>query len=555
MPRLPDRPFKTAVLLLRFLAGRDRSPAFLGDLEEEFAAAAAAGGLSRAHRHYGRLAFVSIPSLILDRLHWRLVMFTNYFKILVRGIRRQPAFSLINIAGLAMGIGLCLVLTLYIRFESSYDDYHPAADRVFRIAVEQTTAGGRKSFARITDAMGPALRSSLPQIEAVGRWQRITPKTVRFGDVFATEDLMAFADQSVFDLFRFRFLEGDPGRALARPGTVVLTQSLARKYFGRTPPLGRLLRVDDSELEVTAVIADPPANTHFKASLLRTMIDRDADVRHSGWNPGLGLCYTYLRVRPGADLDAVAGQVNAMALQNNAEAMRQQGLKDRFFLQPLRDLHLRSRLEAEAEPAGDPQYLVLFGIVGLLVLLVACVNFISLSTARFADRAREVGIRKVVGAHRAQLAGQFLSESFVLAAFSAVIAVLALQAIVPAMNRWLGTALAASRLFSPGFLLGLGGCVVLAGWVAGAYPALLLSSLRPGSMLKGRAKAGGRAGLVPPPDSRHRPVRRLRGPDHRDPGHGPADRLHEEPEPRLPKGASADRPASDPKPAEDGRHR
>ena len=172
-------------------------------------------------------------------------MFANYFKILVRGIRRQPVFSLINIAGLAMGIGLCLVLMLYIRFESSYDDYHPAADRIFRIAVEQTAAGGKNSFARITDAMGPALRDSLPQIEAVGRWQRITPKTVRFGDVFATEDLMAFADQSVVDLFRFRFRQGDPGRALTRPGTVVLTQSLARKFFGRTPPLGKLLSIDN----------------------------------------------------------------------------------------------------------------------------------------------------------------------------------------------------------------------------------------------------------------------------------------------------------------------
>jgi len=470
--------------LLGRIANRGRGAEILGDLEEEFRETAEAKGRLRAYFHYGRLVLVSLPSFLLDHLSWSRIMIVNDFKTSFRGLRRHAGITLINLAGLALGIGACLVIMLYVRFEMSYDEYHPDGGRIYRIAVAGTTSRGEYSGARITDAMAAAAQAAFPDIETAGRVEPIEAKTVKFGNVFSTEDRIAYADQSIFGLFAFHFLAGDRHRALSRPRTVVISERIARKYFGQIEPLGKLLTIDNRELEVAGVIADPPENTHLKVAILWTIVDRDADTLHRGWSPGRGPCFTYVRVRPGADLPNLEAGINALAAENNAERRKTYGMTERYFLQPLRSIHLGSRLGGEAEPAADPRYLAVFSVVGFLVLLVACVNFMNLATARYTIRAREVGIRKVVGARRKQLIRQFLGETFALSILAAAAAMSPLPALLPLLNRSLGTALVPSALFDPPILAGLAGVVFFVGLAAGTYPAFFLSSFRPASVFR-----------------------------------------------------------------------
>jgi putative ABC transport system permease protein len=420
-------------------------------------------------------------------------MFRSYLKTAWRSLWKHKGHSAVNLAGFALGMACCVIILVYVRHERSFDDYHKDGDRVFRISMDIRTTTANRLFAPISDTAGPALKADYPQVEASARvWPR--PGRLIKRDAFVSyEDLFMFADSALVDVLTIPFVRGDPATALVRPKTVVVSESMARKYFGRADPVGQTLNVNGQDFEVTAVAADAPENTHLRYGLIASMATIQNARYMNNWHSTM--FYTYLRLKPGVDAGEFGKLVANMADRYVKTELDGWGTSYHYFLQPIRSLHLASPLRYEIEPPANPVSLTILSIVGLFTLLIACLNFMNLATARSANRAREVGLRKVVGAGRRQLVGQFLGEAIIVAVFSMALSVLLVRLAMPVLNRLTGAGLRWTWLVSPPVLGLLAGGAVLVGLTAGLYPALVLSSFRPVAALQG-ALGRGRAGLV-----------------------------------------------------------
>ncbi len=421
-------------------------------------------------------------------------MLTNYFKVALRTLRRRKGYAFINVAGLALGLAGCLLIGLYVRYELSYDRHHADAERVFRV-VQHTNPEGTEGMAWVGGAMGAALRADFPQIASLARLLRESRvvEVERGGEVHRFEEPdFAWADPTVFDVFSLPFVEGDAA-ALDRPGTVVLTETTARKYFGDENPLGRTLTVGKQTLTVAGVIEDLPSASHIQFGLL-TSIDTfkleqwgtaDAEFQ-SYWWPN---AYTYVRLRDDASAEALAAALPAFIRRHRDAAEAAQFVP---ALQPLESIHLHSDLGGEWQPGGDATTVTVFGLIALFVLGIACVNFMNLATARAAERAREVGVRKTVGARRGQLVAQHFGESLLLSALALGVAVALVAVLLPFFGDLAGRPLALDWR-DPGVWGWTIGAALAAGLLAGSYPAVYLSSFRPAAVLKG-GRAGGAQG-------------------------------------------------------------
>jgi putative ABC transport system permease protein len=427
-------------------------------------------------------------------------MLRNYFRIALRSLRRRPGYAALNLIGLAVGMACCFLIGLYVQNELSYDRFHPESDRIVRI-VQRTDDGG---LSKIGDGIMPILQSDLPQVQ---RAVQVTPgygtqqiarekgrSTKRF-----EEDDFVFADAAFFDVFSgFALRHGDPSTALSQPGAVVLTPEAARRYFGDADPMGKTLlrenvsmREEGQVLTVTGVLEPLPANSHLQFDFVASMgtffagNGQPADYQSdSFWYP---LAWTYARLQPGADRAALEQQVtDAVASRRRPEV----AAKYAPTLQPLTNIHLHSSLSGEPSGQGDVTQVYVFGAIALFVLLIAAVNFVNLATARAAERATEVGVRKSIGAGRGQLVGQFLGESVLLSVGAAAAGLLLTQAALPVFTHILGKELAVG-LWTNGLLwLGVGAIIAVAGIGAGSYPAFVLSGFRPASVLKDLTSGG-----------------------------------------------------------------
>lgn len=426
-------------------------------------------------------------------------MLTSYIKITLRSLRRHPTYAFINIVGLALGLACFLLIALYVRYEQSYDTALPQADQIYRV-IQKTPDGG---LAWTGGALAERLEGQFSEIDEITRIHRtkeiLTPRTTGTGVNRAFEEpYFLYADASFFDVFGFPFVAGDPRGALANPHSVVLTTTTAHKYFGETDPIGQTLTLDNQQdLTVTGVIGDPPANMHFSFDMVATMAtlkasyglgDRDFG---SFWWPYL---WTYVRLADAAQAAPVNAALPDFIAQHREAAEASQYLPQ---LQPIQAIHLHSDYSGEFAANSNPTIIYAFSAIALFILLLACINFMNLATARSAERAREVGVRKTVGAYKAQLVGQFLGESVLLAFFALILAVAMLQLALPSFNALAETAIPFdSWAATPIFWLGLLGTVVLTGVLAGSYPALYLSRFRPAIVLKAHARvAGGKAWL------------------------------------------------------------
>jgi putative ABC transport system permease protein len=420
-------------------------------------------------------------------------MFKNYLKIAWRNFWKHKGYSFINLAGFSLGMACCVVILVYVRHERSFDDYHKDIDRVFRLSMDIRTKTANRLFAPISDTAGPALKADYPQVEAAGRiWPR-AGRLVKRDDIVNFENLFMFADPSVFEILTIPVIQGDSRAALVRPGTLVISESLARKYFGRDDPLGKVLDINGQKFEITAVAMDSPENTHLKYGLIASMATVENANFMNNWHSTM--FYTYLKLRPGVDAAEFSKLISRLADKYVKERLDGWGTVYHYLLQPVRGLHLATPLRYEIEPPSNSVYLTILSVVGLFTLLIACLNFMNLATARSANRAREVGLRKVVGAEKKQLVGQFLGEAFLAAFASMVLAVLFVRATIPVLNRLTGAGLRWQWLLSPSLLGILAGGAVLVGLAAGLYPAFVLSSFRPAAALRG-ALSRGRAGLA-----------------------------------------------------------
>ena len=410
----------------------------------------------------------------------------------LRNLRRQPVYTVINIAGLAIGLACFVLLVLFVEDERSYDRFHANADRIYRIVVDVEASQGVQHTAKSPPIWANALRTDFPEVASVVRFQTTRQGwMVRYKDRRFSEKTWTFADSTVFEVFDVPLVRGDPATALVAPYTVVLSQTMAARYFPGEEPLGKTLTLDNQyHFEVTGVMQDMPPNAHFHFDFLASYTSTKdppyiytLDLSRATFP----VTYTYVLLHDRQAAAAFEAKLPALVATLTPS---QPGRAMHAALQPLTDIHLHSRLQDEIEVNGDPATVYIFLAVAFFVLLIACINFMNLATARSARRAREVGMRKVVGAQRRQLMFQFLGEAVLMAVLALVMALALLWGTLPYFSALMGKTITMADVLAGPFGLGLLAVAVAAGLLAGSYPALYLSAFQPMMVLKGYARPG-----------------------------------------------------------------
>jgi putative ABC transport system permease protein len=430
-------------------------------------------------------------------------MLRSYLSIALRHLVSQKLYSAINILGLAVGLACFILIAVFVQYELSYDRHYENADRIYRIQRDFYPVG--RVFEQYLATMAPAaaerLELDFPQIEQVVRIACCGASLGTGGDASFYEKNFALADPTLFDVFDYEWLRGDPARALAEPYTIVLTESAARKYFGNEDAMGQTLIVDgdprigvSGALEVTGVIRDLPNNTHLKFDMIASLLTRAAILGEASLETwGANMFHTYALLEEGADIEPIQRQSAAFFNRHMEEGS---GEYTGFTAIPLTDIHLRSHREAELGTPGSIATVYAFAAIAVFILLIACINFMNLATARSAQRAREVGVRKVVGAERRQIVVQFVGESVLLALLAAALAVAAVELLLPVFSTFLGVDLAFGYLANPYVAALLALLTLAVGLVAGSYPAIYLSAFEPARVLKGDITRGRAAATV-----------------------------------------------------------
>jgi len=431
-----------------------------------------------------------------------IAMFKNYFKIAWRNLLKNKTFSLINIIGLASGLACFILIALYVADELNYDRFNEKASRIYRINSDIVFGGNKLHMAVASDPMGATLKHDYPQVEEYVRFYNSNgSKLVRKGDQFINEENIGHADSTLFKVFTLPVIAGDPNTALNEPNTVVVSESAAKKYFATTDVIGKTIETNDNGktiYKITAVMKDIPHNSHFNFSMIFSM-----DNVQYQWGNFLSHNHqTYLLLKPGTDHKAFEKNfpqfINKYVLTQAAQFMdiksmddfEKAGNKLEYSLTPLTDIHLYSDRTAELGVNGNIQYVYIFSVIAIVVLLLACINFMNLSTARSASRAKEVGIRKVVGSEKRFLIRQFLTESILTTILSTVLAIAIAWLSLSWFNNLSAKELHIEDLLQPKYLFVLIALPIVVGFLAGIYPSFVLSSFNPIVVLKGKLSGG-----------------------------------------------------------------
>ena len=429
-------------------------------------------------------------------------MFKNYLKTAYRSLLKNKIYSIINIIGLAVGIACCLFIGLYIRHESSYDQFFESNERIHRISLERIYPDRVRLFASSPVTLAPTLLENYPEVEAVTRMHRLffsQEVSIRVEEKAFIETKYYYADSNFFKVFKFEFLEGTPSTALNTPNKVVVTDKTAKRLFGTPSALNKTLRNgNDDELIIGGVIKDLPENSHLDFDLLGSIQSlgfiRNAITSNSWINPWV---YTYAKLKEGIPQQVFEDKLPQMVNQHGSANIASRlgdnyaelGHQFNYFLQPIADIHLHSKLDLEVKPTSNASFIYLLGAIALFILLLSCINFINLTTARSSERAKEVGVRKVVGSSKQSIIRQFVMESVFSCFISFILALLIALVLLPFFNELLGQSLSLTSLIN-GWTLGVSTLfVAIIGLLAGLYPALVISSIDSATVLKGNYKS------------------------------------------------------------------
>lgn len=421
-------------------------------------------------------------------------MFSNYLKIAVRNLLRNKVYSAINIVGLAIGVASCILIFLYVQDELSYESNFSKSDRIARIVGEVVFEGHKDEFAVTPAALAPAV-TEFANIEAATQFNRAGKQTIWYNDQTFSDDGLIFADSAFFEVFDYEMVAGNPATALDAPRTIVLTEALAEKIFGGPEQaMGEVLKFSRDSYTVTGVYRDK-GHSHIRASglLSKATIDArtPAEVRTNQWFNLNNYTYVLLNSKDQlADLqqqadDLAKNRVNPWIKENQLNAHMN------FIVQPLQDIHFDSRFQHDLSPQGNMSYVYIFGAVAVFLLLIASINYMNLATARSAKRAKEVGLRKVVGADRSQIIRQFLGESVLLTLIAVLLALALVQIFIPSFNTLTEKSFSSNFFLQWEFLLVILAIVLLVGVVAGSYPAFFLSAFKPADVLKSNKQPKG----------------------------------------------------------------
>jgi len=421
-------------------------------------------------------------------------MFTNYFKIAYRTLLRYKAYTATNIFGLAVGIAATILILSYIEFEMSYDDFQKNAGSVYRVSVVWKKEGNVESeSATFVPPLGPAMLKDMPEVQNYVRLRNPVVAYLSSGEQSFRVDGIVYTDSTFFDIFSFPLAAGNPQEALRDPYSLVLTPELALTLFGSENPMGKIVKVDGGEsFHVTGVVREPPANSQirFKALASFSTLEHQPNM-YLGWRGG-NQYITYVQLRPNTRPEDVDRKFPPFMWGYINQEMASIGVSFDPYLQPLRDVHLSYDENSAAIRAN----IYTFALIALFILVIACVNFVNLTTARSAKRAKEVGVRKVLGANRSTLIKQFLTESLLLTLLASVVALFLVELVFPLYKTLLAEDIGAWSVFHVGTILNVLAIIVVVGLIAGSYPAFYLSSLRAAQTLKSGAVASGSRGRL-----------------------------------------------------------
>ena len=489
------KPPRFAVWFLRRMSHEKDRDSLIDDLEFEFRELA-----EKKSRLFTNLWYIShflraMPELLLGLIYWRFTMSKNYLKIAFRNLSKYKTYSIINILGLGVGIACTIFIAVYVFDELSYDRYHENSDRIYRVAFSDFYSGIYTST-----PLAEAMVKDFPEVESATRLYHSGFPVIRYEDKVFSEERFCWVDSNFFDIFSFEFIRGNSKTSLKQPNTVVITESMAEKYFGSKNPVGELLNYDNRrDFRVTGVIKDLPLNSHFHfdffASFLSTRLSQS-----TYW--GNFSVVTYIQLYPGQDWKALNKKFPDHILQTyqipllqkylstTLEVAQENSKNFKYFLQPLTDIHLHSHLDREIEKNSDITYVYLLSIMAFISIFIASFNFINLSTAQSANRAKEVGIRKAIGSIRRQFIYQFLLESIVISLMAVLLAVLIVYLAVPFFNDFIGKQLQFDIFKNLWILPSSIIFAVFIGVISGLYPAFVLASYKPTTVLRGELRMG-----------------------------------------------------------------
>ncbi len=494
---------KIAEWLLSHITESSIRYSVLGDFEEQFQYYAEEHGRLYAHLWCWLQIMKSLPPFIFESTYWSLIMLKNYFKVAFRNLLNQKVYSFINIAGLAIGLATCLLITIFVIDELSYDRHHEKASQIYRVVLDLKLGDTEIKAPLSSTPMAQTLVRDFPEVlfatRIIGGFFGPGTANIRYGVKVFKENKVLYADSSFFDVFTVPFISGDAKIALNQPNTIVITKAIAEKYFGTIDPMGKMLIFSNlnSEYKITGVVENNPANSHFHFDFLAALSSLPRS-RSPSWTDNS--FYTYIVLQNGISQRVLEAKFPAMVRKYigpqlktigvTLENMADSGDRWVYLLEALTDIHLHANSSYEFEPNGNIVYVTIFSSVAILILLIACINFINLTTARSTGRAKEVGVRKVLGSHRKQLVQQFLVESLFVTFLAFIIAISLANLALPLFNSLSGKNMTMA-FFQDGYMLsGLFGLFLLVGLLSGIYPAVVLSSFRPIQVLKGKLGTG-----------------------------------------------------------------
>ena len=478
VPKLAEK------ILALFLPRADREY-LLGDYEFLYQEMQERRGYVLAHFWYWMLILKAIPGFINHKFYWGGVMFKNYFKIALRNIKKQKVNSFINISGLTVGVAAVMLLLLYIQYELGYDTYNQKADRIYRVAIQDKEEG--MLGIHIPATVAPMMKAEIPEVENAARIMKRDERLISYNEKKFIESDIIFADPEIFKIFSFDLLSGNKETALTNPNSIVITESIAKKYFGTSNPIGKVMKFEEKySFEVTAVIKDLPGNSHFNINF---MIPFEAVKQIWKWidldSWRISMYNTYFTLKENASPDECLKNIYASIIKHTGDTYTN---RVDILMQLLTSIHLNSHSMGELGDNADIEKIYILSLITLLILIIAGINYMNLSTAQSTRRIKEIGIRKVIGANKKQLILQFIGESFIVTAVSFLFALMVVWFALPSFNHFVNRDLSLNLINNFQFVGWLLALFVLVGIFAGLYPALVVSSFGSSALLKGKAQ-------------------------------------------------------------------
>ena len=422
-------------------------------------------------------------------------MIYNYFKAILRNLIKNKGYSVLNIGGLAIGISSCILIFMYVSFEFNYDKYHSDHENIFRIAQIGKSGEIENIDPKTVPPLANFLKENLPEVESAARFQRRWDEMIKTDNNSFWTDKIFAVDNEIFNILNINFIEGDKKTALTQPFTTVITKEIAEKFFGEESAIGKTIKIGPTDYEITGVIENPPDNTHWKYNILITSVmpaDRQFMVEKS-WI--FNIYYTYIKLLPDTDTRSFEKKINEIAFKYAKDKWKKRGYTYTYFLQPVSEIHLNPLPINEIEQAGDSKSLYIFILVAVLILSIACINYINMNTARAAKRAKEIGIRKIIGGKRSQLIKQFLLESILVTLISALLSILIIDLLLPVLNNVTGLNFISKDIFNTKIISIFFTLIVLISILSGIFPAFFMSGFKPVNAVKGKIISNSRSVL------------------------------------------------------------